>query len=255
MLLLLLASQAQTGYSRPSLDGEGAQALSRRHMMADNELVHPLSMQPGTDDWEKHAQADFLLDLPSWEDEQGEVHPLDSPELRGPFEYSETEERELAKNLAVDDSEWNASSGGIGGRPRPRYCVLDKAWRASKHPRMDFSSSGFRKMLRAALKEKRLHDLLVNDRYQEARGHDVLTGELLTMDILSSYSCPVLRTYAEAGVSPLPCLCPCSLFEVGGMCARCQLSVALMPVGFSVLSRLELRDENARAPTKRPTKV
>eukprot|EP00958_Prasinococcus_capsulatus_P004979 scaffold468_cov430-Prasinococcus_capsulatus_cf.AAC.2 len=184
--------------------------------------------------------------MPRWEDEQHEQHPLDSPALRGPFEYSEEEQRALEGNLAVDDGEWNAKSGGIGGRPRPRYCVLDKAWRASEASDVDFSPAGFRTSLKRALLDGRLYDFLVNDRYQEPKGHDVLTGEPLAMDLVSSYSCPSLRTYAEAGVySPHACV-PSSAILVDAALALCWG----VPRHLCALSRLDLRHQNARGPTK-----
>jgi len=197
LVLLLLVAQLQI---TPCWRALGADAADNGSHIGAEERQLPLSMQARWTTWKKRMKKmpHFLTEMPRWEDEQHEQHPLDSPALRGPFEYSEEEQRALEGNLAVDDGEWNAKSGGIGGRPRPRYCVLDKAWRASEASDVDFSPAGFRTSLKRALLDGRLYDFLVNDRYQEPKGHDVLTGEPLAMDLVSSYSCPSLRTYAEA---------------------------------------------------------
>jgi len=209
LALLLLAAQVQIASSRPHIEAESDKTSNRRHMMADAGDVRPLSMKnPKFLTWHMSTGPDFYSQMPSWEEQQREQHPVDSPELRGPFVYSEEEELALERHLAVEESEWNAKGGGIGGRPRPRYCLLDEAWRSSEHPDLDFSPGGFRRTLWGALLQGRLHDFLVYDRYQSPRGHDVLTGEPLKMDLLSSHTCPVLRTYAKADWS-------CSILRFG----------------------------------------
>jgi len=164
---------------------------------ADDEVL-PLSMQSRFRNWHLKRPPKFMQDLPTWEEQLREQHPLDSAELRGPFVYSREEETALRGNLRLSTSEWNPHRGGIGGRPRPRYCVLDAEWRERTYPDKDFSPQGFRRTLQNSLGHGRLHKFLVNDRFQEPRGHDVLTGHPLSMDLYSSRSCPVLRPYSEA---------------------------------------------------------
>eukprot|EP00958_Prasinococcus_capsulatus_P021578 scaffold2927_cov408-Prasinococcus_capsulatus_cf.AAC.22 len=194
-LLVLLASLCN-GSTRPDRGGDGAHLRYHRHILAEDEV--PLSMNPMFSNWSRKEEPHFLTDMPTWLEEQHERHPLDSPELRGPFEYSEEELQVLERSLGVDVSEWNAKGGGIGGRPRPRYCVLDEAWRERVHPGLDFSKAGLRRALRAALRQDDIRNFLVNDRHQAPRGHDVLTGQPLRAELASSRSCPTLRTYSEA---------------------------------------------------------
>eukprot|EP00958_Prasinococcus_capsulatus_P021571 scaffold2927_cov408-Prasinococcus_capsulatus_cf.AAC.15 len=209
--LLVLVASVQTVCCRPAVGGKDGGSSNYRHMTAKDGTPLPLTMNnPKFLNWQMKTGPDFYSELPSWEEQQREQHPVDSPELWGPFVYTEEEERALEKGLAVNESEWNAKAGGIGGRPRPRYCVLDEAWRASEHPDQDFSPEGFRRTVRGVQRQGRLHDFLVYDRYQSPRGHDVLTGRPLTMDLPSSYTCPVLRTYAKAGAfAPRCCLLAC----------------------------------------------
>eukprot|EP00958_Prasinococcus_capsulatus_P002329 scaffold207_cov409-Prasinococcus_capsulatus_cf.AAC.34 len=201
VVVLVLATHEPTLSSGLSVGEGGHYASSRRHVMT----AHPLSMQSSKFlHWQKKPLPEYFSQMSSWEEQQREQHPVNSSELWGPFSYSEEEERALERHLAVEESEWNAKHGGIGGRPRPRYCVIDEEWRGSTHADQDFSPEGFRRALRAALNLGRLSDFLVCDRYQEPRGHDVLTGKPLAMNLTSSYSCPALRTYTRAGEqSPL----------------------------------------------------
>jgi len=195
VVVLVLATHEPTLSSGLSVGEGGHYASSRRHVMT----AHPLSMQSSKFlHWQKKPLPEYFSQMSSWEEQQREQHPVNSSELWGPFSYSEEEERALERHLAVEESEWNAKHGGIGGRPRPRYCVIDEEWRGSTHADQDFSPEGFRRALRAALNLGRLSDFLVCDRYQEPRGHDVLTGKPLAMNLTSSYSCPALRTYTRA---------------------------------------------------------
>mmetsp|Transcript_5069 Transcript_5069/g.18441 ORF Transcript_5069/g.18441 Transcript_5069/m.18441 type:complete len:397 (+) Transcript_5069:119-1309(+) len=197
LALLWLTGQVHAANSQPGLDAEGERMGTHQHTLSQNGTLNSMSLQAKYQHWQRRDVPDFLKDLPSWEEQQHEQHPLDSLDLRGPFVYSQEEEQALERSLAVDEGVWNASRGGIGGRPRPRYCVLQETWRERQHPDVDFSAAGFRTALHGAVHKGHLRDFLVYDRYQAPRGHDVLTGAPLRSDLASSYSCPILRTYSD----------------------------------------------------------
>ena len=123
LTLLVLAAQVQTASSRPQFEAESDKTSNRRHMMADAGDVRPLSMNsPKSRTWHMSTGPDFYSQMPSWEEQQHEQHPVDSPELRGPFVYSEEEVNSLQQLLGGKEASPVDSQG---------FLKLMQGWLAS----------------------------------------------------------------------------------------------------------------------------